>query len=377
MNTITFKDVTKRFSAETTAVKELNLEVAHGELLVVVGPSGCGKSTTLRMLAGLEDITEGELRVGDQVINELSAKDRGIAMVFQNYALYPHMSVGQNLSYPLRLAKMPKAKIRERVLTVASQLQLGELIDRKPRQLSGGQRQRVAMGRAMVRQPKVFLMDEPLSNLDAKLRVAMRSEIKELQQNLGTTMFYVTHDQVEAMTMGHRVAVMNEGELQQISTPGELYSTPSNVFVAGFIGSPPMNLFSGLIGHSGALEIVSDSGMHEILDHHGTMISGGKAKPGEVIIGVRPEHLKIAKPGDGTPAMVRLVEMLGSESLVHLEVDGIHLHKVEHRPDRSDQDRVLVKSYGDTPIPSEGEAVSFTVDPGHIHMFSSTTGRRL
>lgn len=243
MAEVSFSPVTKQYPNGFTAVRDLDLDVADGELLVVVGPSGCGKTTTLRMLAGLEDISAGEVRIGDRVVNELSAKERDIAMVFQSYALYPHLSVADNLGYPLRMAKLSKADRKDRVLGVAKQLQLDGLLDRKPRQLSGGQRQRVAMGRAMVREPSVFLMDQPLPNLDAKLRVLMRSEVAKLQQSLKTTMFYVTHDQIEAMTMGHRVAIMHRGVLQQVAAPDALYTRPANTFVAGFIGSPPMNLF--------------------------------------------------------------------------------------------------------------------------------------
>ena len=247
MAEVTFRSVEKVYDNKVTAVSDLDLDVADGELLVVVGPSGCGKTTTLRMLAGLEDITSGQISIGGKVVNDLTAKERDIAMVFQSYALYPHLSVADNLGYPLRMAKVSKQERADRIATVAKQLRLEELLDRKPRQLSGGQRQRVAMGRAMVREPQVFLMDEPLSNLDAKLRVLMRSEVAELQQELNTTMFYVTHDQIEAMTMGHRVAIMNHGVLQQVAPPAELYQSPANLFVAGFIGSPPMNLLNATV----------------------------------------------------------------------------------------------------------------------------------
>ena len=239
------KDVDKVYDNGFHAVKDLSLEIADGEFLVLVGPSGCGKTTALRMVAGLEQITDGTVTIGDRVVNDLTPKDRDIAMVFQNYALYPHLSVADNIAFGLRLRKMPKREVDERIAWAAKLLDLTANLDRKPKQLSGGQRQRVAMGRAIVRQPKVFLMDEPLSNLDAKLRVQMRGEISRLQHDLGTTTIYVTHDQVEAMTMGHRVAVMNAGALQQIDTPQRLYDEPANVFVAGFIGSPPMNLLLG------------------------------------------------------------------------------------------------------------------------------------
>ncbi len=248
---VTMDKVTKVYPNGVAAVIDLDLDIAEGEFLVLVGPSGCGKSTALRMVAGLETITSGELRIGDRVVNDLPPKERDIAMVFQNYALYPHMTVEQNIGFALKLAKLPKDEIRERVLNAAKVLQLEEWLDRKPGQLSGGQRQRVAMGRAIVRDPSVFLMDEPLSNLDAKLRAQTRAEIASLQRSLGTTTIYVTHDQIEAMTMGDRVAVMRDGRLQQVDEPEVLYAEPSNLFVAAFIGSPSMNLLEGTVAISG------------------------------------------------------------------------------------------------------------------------------
>ncbi len=386
MSSVTFTDVTKQFGSDVVAVRDLDLEVDDGELLVVVGPSGCGKTTTLRMLAGLEDITSGEVRIGDRVVNGLSAKERDIAMVFQSYALYPHLSVGENLGYPLKLAKMPKRELRERVLSVASQLQLGELLDRKPRQLSGGQRQRVAMGRAMVREPKVFLMDEPLSNLDAKLRVTMRSEVAELQHNLGTTMFYVTHDQVEAMTMGHRVALMRDGVLQQVAPPAELYRAPANTFVAGFIGSPPMNLVDGRIidlgeGHlgfsSGSASFVLDAEVLPASERERFEQLVGQP----IVIGFRPEHVKLESAGTdgGADASIRLIEMLGSEHLVHLDIAGVELHGAPLPDDESaaTSTRILAKLHDDTVDVRQGDNVSVHIAARHIHAFDAESGRRL
>ncbi len=318
MATVTFDHVSKRFAADTTAVNELDITVADGEFLVLVGPSGCGKTTALRCVAGLETITEGRVLIGDRVVNDVPPKDRDIAMVFQSYALYPHMSVYDNLAFGLRLRKTPKADIDQRVKKAAGILGLEKFLDRKPRALSGGQRQRVALGRAIVREPAVFLMDEPLSNLDAKLRVQTRAEILRLQRQIGTTTLYVTHDQVEAMTMGDRIAVMNAGVLQQAGTPRELYDHPNNVFVAGFIGSPAMNFLTGQTDGSGLR--VGDV----------TIPLGGQ--PGRIamdrpagstfVIGFRPEHLDIV---DGEadvvtiPVQVDVVEYLGNEELIHAQ----------------------------------------------------------
>ncbi len=305
MATVRFDKVTKRYPNGFEAVTDLDLEVADGELLVVVGPSGCGKSTTLRMLAGLEDLSEGRIFIGDQCVNEIEARRRNIAMVFQSYALYPHLTVGGNLAYPLKVSGMAKAERDQRVLQVAKLLRLTDLLDRKPRQLSGGQRQRVAMGRAMVREPEVFLMDEPLSNLDAKLRVAMRAEVSELQRSLEATMFYVTHDQVEAMTMGDRVAVMDQGRLQQVSTPDELYNAPLNAFVAGFIGSPPMNRVRATVRNDekGAPTVSSGTVDLSLLSPElaPRLASLGGPSSGEFIVGFRPEHLEVAPDGFGLP----------------------------------------------------------------------------
>ena len=295
MAPITFEHVTKRFD-ETTAVADLDIEVADGEFLVLVGPSGCGKTTALRMLAGLEDITSGRILIGDRVVNNIAPGARDVAMVFQSYALYPHMTVYQNLAFSLRNFGVPKAEIDRRVRQTADVLELGELLKRKPRQLSGGQRQRVALGRAIVREPQGFLMDEPLSNLDAALRVQTRAEILRLQERLGTTTIYVTHDQIEAMTMGDRIAVMNKGELQQLGTPEDLYEHPANTFVAQFIGSPAMNMLpSAVLGVGGTGQLA----------------------------GFRPEHVRLGNGRAGAhsyDASVEVVEYLGDEQLAHLRL---------------------------------------------------------
>src|SRR4051794_16786146 len=283
MAEIVLDGVSKRFADGFEAVKKMSLDVADGEFIVLVGPSGCGKSTALRMIAGLEDITEGELKIGDRVVNQLAPKERDIAMVFQNYALYPHMTVRENMAFPLKLAKVPQEEIDQKVGEAASTLDLTEHLDRKPANLSGGQRQRVARGRAIARAPKAFLMDEPLSNLDAKLRVQLRTEVARIQSRLGTTTVYVTHDQTEAMTLGDRVAVMRSGVLQQVGPPGELYNEPANLFVAGFIGSPAMNFMPGELS-DGKVQ----TPLGEIPLHDEARTRAGSAS-GKVIVGIRPE----------------------------------------------------------------------------------------
>jgi multiple sugar transport system ATP-binding protein len=334
MATVTFDHVWKRFG-EVVAVRDLDLEINDGEFMVLVGPSGCGKTTSLRMIAGLEEITEGTLRIGDRVVNNVAPKDRDIAMVFQSYALYPHMSVRDNLAFGLKLRKTPKDQIEKRVKEAAAMLSLEKLLDRKPRELSGGQRQRVALGRAIVREPAVFLMDEPLSNLDAKLRVQTRAEIARLHQRLGTTMVYVTHDQVEAMTMGQRIAVMSEAVLQQVGTPQELYDHPDNRFVAGFIGSPAMNFIEVTpSGSDGAISLKAP-GIEIPLPERfvGPLKSlGGRA----LTAGVRPEHLSLETNGPmGTlTGTADVVEYLGNEELIHVSVgdnDIVALVGSEHR----------------------------------------------
>jgi multiple sugar transport system ATP-binding protein len=324
---ISFRHVEKRYAGGTPAVKDFNVEVVDKEFLVLVGPSGCGKSTTLRMLAGLEEITSGEILIGDRVVNNVAPKDRDVAMVFQSYALYPHMTVYDNMAFGLRLRKTPKAVIDQRVREAARSLNIEQFLDRRPRQLSGGQRQRVAVGRAIVREPKVFLMDEPLSNLDAKLRVEARSFISKLHQRLETTFVYVTHDQVEAMTMGTRICVMSTGELQQIDTPYNLYHNPRNVFVAGFIGSPSMNFFDAqLTSKDGALMIETAGLSLPIPASHAEPYKGHVGK--RVIFGIRPEDIhdvEFQPPGIDPAfleANVEVVEQMGNEMIIYLETGG-------------------------------------------------------
>ena len=323
---VIFKDVTKRFG-NVEAVSHLNLDVEDKEFLVLVGPSGCGKSTTLRMLAGLEEITEGEIWIGDRMVNNVAPKDRDIAMVFQSYALYPHMTVYDNMAFGLRLRKTPKEVIDERVRKAAQELGIEQLLDRRPRQLSGGQRQRVAVGRAIVREPAVFLMDEPLSNLDAKLRVEARAFIQKLHLQLGTTFIYVTHDQVEAMTMGTRIAVLNAGILQQLDTPANLYRYPKNRFVAGFIGSPAMNFFDATLKEEDG-KLVVDTGLFK-LDIPDQIADRYRAYVGkQVVFGIRPEdiHDPDYQPAETVTKIVEanvdVVEQMGNEMIVYFEIDG-------------------------------------------------------
>ena len=328
MSSVTLENLTKTYAGgQLKAVNALTLDVADGEFLVLVGPSGCGKSTALRMIAGLEEITDGGIWIGDEFVNDTHPKDRDIAMVFQNYALYPHMSVYDNIAFPLQIARMAKPEIDKRVNEAAQILELEAYLKRRPGQLSGGQRQRVAMGRAIVRQPSVFLMDEPLSNLDAKLRVQMRAEIAQLQHRLGTTTIYVTHDQVEAMTMGHRVALLKDGFLQQVDTPARIYDRPRNMFVAAFIGSPTMNLYFATLGDGATLQLGTTPvqlapkvlGLHPGLSKY-----AGK----RIVVGVRPEDLhdaSLAGEGGSGPRLkstAELVEALGSDILVHFAIDA-------------------------------------------------------
>ncbi|MBN1680529.1 MAG: sn-glycerol-3-phosphate ABC transporter ATP-binding protein UgpC [Anaerolineae bacterium] len=327
MASVTYRNVTKRWG-DVEAVKNLSIEIPDGEFLVFVGPSGCGKSTSLRMLAGLEEINEGEILIGDRVVNNIAPKDRDIAMVFQSYALYPHMTVYDNMAFGLRLRRTPKQVIDERVRETAASLGIDALLDRRPRQLSGGQRQRVAVGRAIVREPAVFLLDEPLSNLDAKLRVEARAFISKLHQRLGTTFIYVTHDQVEAMTMGQRIAVLRAGELMQIDTPSNLYDHPSNVFVAGFIGSPAMNFFDNslLLEEDGQLFLDAGTYKVQIPDSRYELYKPHVGK--KLIFGIRPEdvHHPNYPPADIEPAHIEstvdVVELMGNEKIVYLEREG-------------------------------------------------------
>lgn len=332
----------------------VSMDINHGEFVVMVGPSGCGKSTLLRMVAGLEEITSGEIVIGDRVVNHLEPKDRDIAMVFQNYALYPHMSVYQNMAYGLKIRGFSRADIETRVQKAAQILELGNLLDRTPRQLSGGQRQRVAMGRAIVREPAVFLFDEPLSNLDAKLRVQMRLEIQRMHKTLGTTSLYVTHDQVEAMTLGQRMIVMNAGVAEQIGTPAEVYATPATTFVASFIGSPPMNLLRGQLSETGRQIQIGQTQVSLPLVHS----EAERVAYRELILGIRPEHLFIGMPG--LPLEVQLVESLGADLLVHGVCDG--------------QPVVIRTPTGTAVETGQLTSVGFAADA--IHWFDPQTGKR-
>ena len=395
---VEFQDVNKIYPDGTQAIFDLNLAIEDGEFVILVGPSGCGKSTALRMVAGLEDISSGKLIIGDQVVNALSPKERDIAMVFQSYALYPHMTVAENMGFALKLAKVPASEIDERVKEAARILGLTEYLHRKPKALSGGQRQRVAMGRAIVRSPKAFLMDEPLSNLDAKLRVQMRAEIADIQNRLGVTTLYVTHDQTEAMTMGDRVAVLKRGVLQQADAPQTLYDHPDNLFVATFIGSPSMNIAKARIEESGGT-------YYAVLEEGARLAIGAKALEdyprvkevvgGDVVVGMRPEHF--FRPDGSTPedmtwrnARVTLTEMLGAEMLVHTETRAAAVITDEVREAIDDADAVaqLEKQAeeGGTPIvarfepgkpPAAGEQLNLGFKTDHFHFFDVETGNAL
>ncbi|MGP0224718.1 MULTISPECIES: ABC transporter ATP-binding protein [unclassified Paenarthrobacter] len=358
MATVTFDNATRLYpGTDKPAVDKLNIDIADGEFLVLVGPSGCGKSTSLRMLAGLEDVNAGRILIGDRDVTDVPPKDRDIAMVFQNYALYPHMTVADNMGFALKIAGVSKEERAERVREAAKLLDLEQYLDRKPKALSGGQRQRVAMGRAIVRNPQVFLMDEPLSNLDAKLRVQTRTQIASLTRRLGVTTVYVTHDQVEAMTMGDRVAVLKDGLLQQVDTPRNLYDRPQNVFVAGFIGSPAMNLLElpvvdGGVQFGGTVYPVK----HDVLDD-----ASGKT----VTVGTRPEDLETVGNGEGLQVEVDVVEELGADAYVygHTILDG-KSHDIVARVD------------GRRP-PMKGESIFVRPQQGHVHLFDTKTGLRL
>ncbi len=322
MASVTLEDVSKVYDNKVTAIKNANLKINDTEFVVLVGPSGCGKSTLLRMIAGLEDITSGKIYIGDKVVNNVSPKDRNIAMVFQNYALYPHMTVYENMAFGLKLRKFPKAEIEKRVTQAAELLGIKAYLDRKPKALSGGQRQRVAVGRAIVRQPQVFLFDEPLSNLDAKLRVQMRIEINKLHKRLKTTMIYVTHDQVEAMTMGDRIVVLKDGVIQQVDAPLELYNKPVNLFVAGFIGSPAMNFIRGELHRNGELYFKTNDLQIKLTNIHAQRLKTYSKR--EIILGVRPEHFEIFEPGlhETFPALeseIEVVEPMGAETYAYLK----------------------------------------------------------
>jgi multiple sugar transport system ATP-binding protein len=384
MAEIVLDRVTKSYPDGATAVKDLSITIADGEFVILVGPSGCGKSTTLNMIAGLEDISSGEMRIGGERVNEKAPKDRDIAMVFQSYALYPHMTVRQNIAFPLTLAKVKKAEIASKVEETAKILDLTELLDRKPGQLSGGQRQRVAMGRAIVRDPKAFLMDEPLSNLDAKLRVQMRSEIARLQNRLGTTTVYVTHDQTEAMTLGDRVVVLRAGEAQQIGTPEELYSRPANLFVAGFIGSPAMNFFPATMTDVGVRlpfgDVTLTQEVHDLLAKHNS--------PPNVIVGVRPEHLEDASLID-TYARIRaltfevtadFVESLGADKYVHFTAEGAGARAqqlAELAAESGVGENEFVARVSTESKVTPGQTMELAFDTSKIAVFDADTGANL
>ena len=324
MATVELDAVSKVYPNGVEAVQSVSLEIGDGELMVLVGPSGCGKTTVLRMVAGLEEISDGEVRIGGRVVNDVSPKDRDIAMVFQNYALYPHMTVAQNIGFGLKMRRLSRAEVELKVRSTAKMLGLGQWLDRKPAQLSGGQRQRVAMGRAIVREPKVFLMDEPLSNLDAKLRVQMRAEVSRIQRRLGVSMLYVTHDQTEAMTMGDRVAVLLGGVLQQCAAPQVLYERPINIFVAAFIGSPAMNMYEGGLTPDGTAVSLGSQRLELSEEVRRTRPALAARRGKGVVVGIRPEHISAAGPGDAAVLQgdVELLEALGSELLVHFSLDA-------------------------------------------------------
>jgi multiple sugar transport system ATP-binding protein len=378
--TVSLENVNKVYENGFHAVKDMNLQVGDGEFMVLVGPSGCGKTTALRMVAGLEDITSGILRIGGKESNDETPKERDIAMVFQNYALYPHMTVAENIGFALKLRHMPKDQLNAKVREAADILGLTDWLDRKPGQLSGGQRQRVAMGRAIVREPSVFLMDEPLSNLDAKLRVQMRAEVHRIQRHMGVSTIYVTHDQVEAMTMGDRVTVMRDGTLQQVDTPQKLYDNPDNVFVAAFIGSPAQNLYDGSIGE-GARSVKLGSQEIELPDSVVLKRPGLRSYAGkEVVVGMRPEHLRAASPEITGPKLVGnvdLVEALGSELVVHFTIDA-HRVLAEGAVDKDEAAAVksgegVARVEAKTPV-KPGDTMTFSVDIEDMQFFDTQTG---
>jgi multiple sugar transport system ATP-binding protein len=360
MASVRLQSVTKRFG-ETIVVDDVTLEIADREFLVLVGPSGCGKSTTLRMIAGLETSSGGDIFIGDRRVNDLGPKDRDIAMVFQNYALYPHMNVYDNMAFGLKMRKVPKAEIDQRVKEAAEILGLGPLLKRKPKEMSGGQRQRAALGRAIVRHPAVFLMDEPLSNLDAKLRVQTRSEIVKLQQRIATTMIYVTHDQVEAMTMGHRIVVMKDGVVQQVAPPKEVYDKPANQFVAGFIGSPTMSFLPCRLEADGdALYARGTSFSVRLPDERRAAVT--KANAQSFTLGVRPEDIELhANEAGSIPALVDAVEPLGSEQVLYFICDGA---------------QVTARASAQASV-TVGDAIALGIDPTRMHLFDAASGAAL
>jgi multiple sugar transport system ATP-binding protein len=391
MAEIQFKEITKRYPDGFEAVKSIDLDIGDGEFMILVGPSGCGKSTALRMIAGLEDITSGDLIIGGERVNDLAPRDRDIAMVFQNYALYPHMTVRDNMGFALKLAKTDKGTIDQKVSEAAKILDLEQHLERKPANLSGGQRQRVAMGRAIVRDPKAFLMDEPLSNLDAKLRVQMRTEVARIQRTLGTTMVYVTHDQTEAMTLGDRVAVMRAGIIQQVDTPASLYEDPHNLFVAGFIGSPSMNFLPGRLEGDTIKLPFGDAPLSDKLRSRLQREGGQGAR--DVIVGVRPEHFEdAAVEADTTDRMkfrtkVDVVESMGSEIYIYFNVeaggmDHAELSELaadsgmEDLPSRGEGQQVVARLSAESKASPGGE-LELTVDTSQIKLFAADTGRSM
>ena len=390
MADVVFNEVDKVYENGVHAVHDLSLEIRDGEFLVLVGPSGCGKTTALRMVAGLEEITGGEVFIGDRVVNTLTPKERDVAMVFQNYALYPHLSVYENIAFGLRLRKEPKDEIHRRVEWAARMLDLTPYLDRKPKQLSGGQRQRVAMGRAIVRQPQVFLMDEPLSNLDAKLRVQMRADIAKLQHDLGTTTIYVTHDQVEAMTMGDRVAVMRNGLLQQVAEPQALYDTPANLFVAGFIGTPPMNLLEATVSANGGVSLALGGATLPVPDEALAAYPGLRTRHGATVVaGLRSQHLHPASERPELPTMngrVELVEALGGESIVYFHIDATIVREGRHEEELEEAASAegvvatrpnLVAEFPAHVLLRLAEHVPIAVDVAKMHFFDADSGEPL
>jgi multiple sugar transport system ATP-binding protein len=376
MADIVFDHVTKVYPDGTVAVDDLDIEVKDGEFMILVGPSGCGKTTALRMVAGLEEVTSGEIRLAGKRLNEVDASDRDIAMVFQSYALYPHMSVQDNMSFPLRMRRVSRRVVKARVREVAELLGIGELLQKKPRELSGGQRQRVAMGRAIIRHPKAFLMDEPLSNLDAKLRVQMRAELVKLHQNLGVTTIYVTHDQTEAMTLGQRVTVLDRGVVQQVAHPQDLYAYPENIFVASFIGSPPMNFVKGALTADG-LAI----GAAQVLPLAARLTQTANGKP-EVTVGLRPEAF-LATPiaaGTGTTngslrGEVDFIEQLGSEAFAYLRIEGVEVLETSERS--AELAGTLCARLDPRARLSPGDPVALSVEPELVRLFDPETGASL
>jgi multiple sugar transport system ATP-binding protein len=384
---IVLDHVVKRYPDGALAVDDFNLEIADGEFIILVGPSGCGKSTTLNMVAGLEDITAGKLIIDGQVVNDKAPKDRDIAMVFQSYALYPHMTVGENMGFPLRLAGVDKATIRQKVAEAAEMLELTQHLDRKPSNLSGGQRQRVAMGRAIVRKPKAFLMDEPLSNLDAKLRVQMRTQVLRIQKSLNTTTIYVTHDQTEAMTLGDRVVVMRAGVVQQVGSPAELYAHPTNLFVAGFIGSPSMNFLPGQLRGGGT--VVTALGEAQLPDRVRQAVERSKSG-GEIILGVRPEHFEEASmvgdmPGATFEAPIDIVESMGSDIYAYFSMKGEEAHSRDLDDLAKDTGNDL-HAHGVVPVTARldaaarvrrGQTARLWYDTSKVQVFDTETGQNL